>query len=136
MTGWPKAARPVAFDMVLDLVMPRLFGDVTAPEIKIELIFFLSNLSIQIFKFEPCWEDEVLEVTAVAVAGLEPLYRGVFSLIVAVSTVFCRLKFDWTLLFTLGAAEGGGPKIKIIIRPKVEVYQRLRKAVMTIACKG
>ena len=39
----------------------------------------------------PCW---VLEVAAVAVAGLDPLYRGVFSLMVAVSTVFCRLKLD------------------------------------------
>jgi hypothetical protein len=39
----------------------------------------------------PCW---VLEVVAVAVAGLDPLYRGVFSFIVAVSTVFCRLKLD------------------------------------------
>ena len=53
----------------------------------------------------PCW---VLEVVAVAVAGLDPLYRGVFSFIVAVSTVFCRLKLDWMLLLTRGAAEGGG----------------------------
>ena len=30
----------------------------------------------------------VLVEAAVAVAGLEPLYRGVFSLMVAVSTVF------------------------------------------------
>lgn len=64
MTGWPNAARPVAFDMVFDLVMPRFFGDVT-PELL-----------------------GVLVEAAVAVAGLEPLYRGVFSLMVAVSTVF------------------------------------------------
>ena len=52
----------------------------------------------------------VFDVAAVAVAGLEPLNLGVFSLIVAVSTVFCLLKFDWMLLFTLGAAEGGGSR--------------------------
>ena len=54
----------------------------------------------------------VLVEAAVAVAGLEPLYRGVFSLMVAVSTVFWRLKLDWILLLTLGAAVGGGPEKK------------------------
>ena len=54
----------------------------------------------------------VLVEAAVAVAGLEPLYRGVFSLMVAVSTVFWRLKLDWILLLTLGAAVGGGPAKK------------------------
>ncbi len=61
----------------------------------------------------PCWPPEVPEVVVVlgvAVAGLVPLYREVFSLIVAVSTVFCRLKLDgWTLLLILGAADGGPP---------------------------
>ncbi len=59
--------------------------------------------------YVPCW---VVFVVGVAVAGLELLYRGVFSFIVAVSTVFCLLKFDWMLLFTLGAAEGAPSPVR------------------------
>ena len=67
----------------------------------------------------PCW---VLEVAAVAVAGLDPLYRGVFSFIVAVSTVFCRLKLDWMLLLTRGAAEGGGAAFPVPVPPPLDSW--------------
>ena len=82
--------------MVLDLVMPRLFGDVTA-ENKSDLNFrvkFSAVFSCFQLLDVPCCVAGVLEAAAVAVAGLDPLKRGVFSLIVAVSTVFWRLKFD------------------------------------------
>ena len=84
MTGWPRTARPVAFDMVFDLVMPRLFGDVT-PVIRYKIHQNTYNLKIR--KNLPELLGVLVEA-AVAVAGLEPLYRGVFSLMVAVSTVF------------------------------------------------
>ena len=85
--------------MVLDLVMPRLFGDVTAEnksDLNFRSSFQLYSAVFSCFQLldVPCCVAGVLEAAAVAVAGLDPLKRGVFSLIVAVSTVFWRLKFD------------------------------------------
>ena len=88
-----------------------------------------------LLQYLPCWDDDVLEVTAVAVAGLEPLYRGVFSFIVAVSTVFCRLKFDWTLLFTLGAADGGGPEKSSKLVKNLSKTLKLPKATTITSCR-
>lgn len=73
----PTADRPVAFDIVFDLVIPRVLGEVVEVDLGVSDLFDA---------------DE-------AVLGLEgvcPLLcasRAVFSLIVAESTVFCRLKF-------------------------------------------
>jgi len=72
MFGWPRTARPVALDIVFDFVM-RDFGGVTRLE--------SSGLRIGAMG--------LLEgVVAVAGLLLMVLKRAVFSLMVAVSTVF------------------------------------------------
>jgi len=88
----PTACRPVALLIVLDLVMPRVLGDVGA----------LVPLS-----------DVLVPEAVVGRDGVWPLLccdsRAVFSLMVAESTVFCLLKLEvvWLLLAVLGMAAGG-----------------------------
>jgi len=88
----PTTWRPVALLIVLDLVMPRVVGDVGA----------LVPLSVAF------WVPAVLDL-----CGVVPLEcwdsLAVFSFMVAESTVFCLLKLEevvW-LLEALGMAAGG-----------------------------
>ena len=91
--------RPVAFDIVLDLVIPRDLGEVG------------------VLESEPVLEDgvleEELELVTPPVLGRdetdEDILASLFAFIVAESTVFCLLKFEvvWLLLVDIGAAEGG-----------------------------
>lgn len=90
--GMPTALRPVALDIVLDLVIPRALGEVgvlSLPELKLP----------------------VLAVLGLAGVAADWLSLAVFSLIVALSTVFWRLKFElvvlWLLLVVRGTAVGG-----------------------------
>ena len=90
------ATRPVALDIVLDLVMPRALGEVGVLESDTEAVL----------------EDE-FEVTPPVLGreGVEDDIRdSLLALIVAESTVFCLLKFEvvvWLLFVDMGTAEGG-----------------------------
>ena len=75
--------RPVAFDIVLDLVIPRDLGEVG------------------VLESEPVLEDgvlEELELVTPPVLGRdetdEDILASLFAFIVAESTVFCLLKFE------------------------------------------
>ena len=90
------ATRPVALDIVLDLVMPRALGEVGVLESE---------------------DDLELEVTPPVLGrdGVdEDILDSLLALMVAESTVFCLLKFEvvvWLLFVDMGAADGG-PKIR------------------------
>jgi hypothetical protein len=99
----PKtAALPVAFDMVLDFVMPRDLGEVVEAVVDVGV-------------------EAGPPVVAATAAALDARLRGVsglvrlvppavagLALMVAESTVFWRLKFELVVpLLVLGAAVGG-----------------------------
>ena len=90
------ATRPVALDIVLDLVIPRALGEVG------------------VFESE---DDLELEVTPPVLGrdGVdEDILDSLLALMVAASTVFCLLKFEvvvWLLFVDMGTADGG-PKIR------------------------
>jgi len=99
----PTAARPVAFDIVLDFVIPRAFGEVVAPP-----TLGVSGLVV----FEAVLGRE----------GVCPLWAdslAVFSLMVAESTVFCRLKFEFVCVFEdRGTAVGGQALVSAPVEPR------------------
>ena len=76
--------RPVAFDIVFDLVMPRALGEVG------------------VLESEPVLEagvlEDELEPVTPPVLGLDgvvdDILASLFALMVAESTVFCLLKFE------------------------------------------
>ena len=92
--------RPVALDIVLDLVIPRALGEVG------------------VLESEPVLEagvlEDELELVTPPVLGLdgvvEDILASLFALMVAESTVFCLLKFEvvvWLLFVDIGTADGG-----------------------------
>ena len=88
--------RPVALDMVFDLVIPRALGEVGVRE----------------SEPEPAGLEELLPPPPVL--GLEGVVvdsrASLLALMVAESTVFCRLKLEaggWLLLAVRGTAVGG-----------------------------
>jgi len=105
----PKtAALPVAFDMVLDFVMPRDLGEV------VEALVEAVGVEVGVLEtaLEAAFEVALRGVSGFvrlvfpAVAGLA--LTGLKFLIVAESTVFCRLKFELVVpLLVRGAAVGG-----------------------------
>jgi hypothetical protein len=94
--GIPTALRPVAFDIVFDLVMPRAFGEVGVRE------------SVPLEKFG------VLAVLGRVGVAADCDSRAVFSLMVAESTVFWRLKLElvvvWLLFVVVRGTAVGGPE--------------------------
>jgi len=94
--GMPTAVRPVAFDIVFDFVMPRFpLGEVGVRESE-----------------DPDEKLGVFAVLGLVGVAADWLNLAVFSLIVAESTVFCRLKFEFVLVWLLfvevrGTAVGG-----------------------------
>ena len=86
------ATRPVALDIVLDLVMPRALGDVG------------------VFESEDVFELEVTPPVLGREGVEEDILDSLFALMVAESTVFCLLKFEgvvWLLFVDMGTADGG-----------------------------
>lgn len=77
--GIPDTLRPVAFDIVFDLVIPRALGEVGA------LVSVVTD-------------PGVLAVLGLAAVAADWLNLAVFSLMVAESTVFWRLKFEFVVL--------------------------------------
>lgn len=111
--GMPTALRPVALDIVLDLVIPRagiwpvaadndIVLDLVIPSNALGEVGVLSLAELKL---------PVLAVLGLAGVAADWLSRAVFSLIVALSTVFWRLKFElvvlWLLLVVRGTAVGG-----------------------------
>lgn len=95
----PTAARPVALDMVLDFVIPRALGEVV------------------VFGLDSGLDPAVLGRVGVCVVC--PDRRAVFSLIVAESTVFCRLKLELVeLAFVRGTAVGGQAFVSAPVEPR------------------
>jgi len=108
---FPKtAALPVAFDIVLDFVMPRDLGEVVEA-----LLDGAVTVEVGVLEAAPDPAVDPAELRGVsgfvklvppAVAGLA--LTGLKFLIVAESTVFCRLKFELVVpLLVRGAAVGG-----------------------------
>ena len=90
------ATRPVALDIVLDLVMPRALGDVG------------------VFESEDVFELEVTPPVLGRDGVEEDILDSLLALMVAESTVFCLLKFEvvvWLLFVDMGTADGG-PRYK------------------------
>jgi len=100
--GIPTALRPVAFDIVFDFVIPRFpLGEVGARESE-----------------EPDEKLDVFAVLGLVGVAADWLSLAVFSLIVAESTVFCRLKFEfvlvWLLLVEVRGTAVGGPVLPLL----------------------
>jgi len=99
--------RPVAFDMVLDLVIPRALG---------ETVGVLESELAEVFDAELDVIPPVLGRDGVFPAILASL----LAFIVAESTVFCLLKFDavvWLLLVDIATAEGGQVALSLVAAP-------------------
>lgn len=91
--------RPVALDMVLDLVMPRALGEVGVLESEAELEALEDELEVR---------PPVLGRDGV----VADMRDSLLALMVAESTVFCRLKLEvvvWLLLVDMAATAEGGP---------------------------